>query len=189
MLRAVISALILAAVGAPAQAAPAANWAVVPAGSSIRFSASMNGQAFTGNFNRWTAQVVFDPANLAGSHVAAIIAMSSARTGDQTRDEALPTDDWFAAKGFPQAKFVSTSIIAAGPGHYVARGQLTIRGVTRPVALPFALAISGNTARMNGTVALDRSVFGIGQGQWKTGEAVALKVQVNIQIVAKRAGK
>ena len=55
---------------------------------------------------------------------------------------------------------------------------------SRPIALPFTLAISGDTARMNGTVVLNRTAFGIGQGQWKTGDVVATAVNVTVSLTA-----
>ena len=99
----------------------------------------------------------------------------------------MPTGDWFSVKAFPRATFTSRRITAAGPGRYLAQGDLTIRNVTRPVTLPFTLAIKGDVARMQGSAPLDRSAFGVGQGQFKAGDTVALKVQVDVAITAKRA--
>jgi polyisoprenoid-binding protein YceI len=186
MLRLLTLGAVMAAVAAPSYAAAPPTWTVVGNASTLGFTASMNGQTFKGAFKRWTAQISFDPKNLATSRVVAVIEPASAATGDQSRDEALPTDDWFAARRFPQAKFESTAITAAGPNRYVAQGILTLRGAARPVSLPFTLSISGDTAQMIGAATIDRSQFGVGQGQWKTGEAVALKVQVNVSITAKR---
>jgi polyisoprenoid-binding protein YceI len=180
----------LALMAAPAAAAPAAAgpvWSVDRAASKLGFAGAMNGQSFQGVFERWNAEIVFNPNNLAASHVTAVIDTASARTGDQTRDEALPTADWLSVKAFPRATFTSRGFAAAGPGRYVAQGDLTIRNVTRTVTLPFTLAIAGDTAKMSASLPLDRAVFGVGQAQWKTGEAVALRVQVNITIAAKRA--
>ena len=182
---ALAAALTLAAV--PALAAPPPTWSVDKAKSKVGFTGSMNEAAFDGTFDRWDAQIAFDPNDLPESRVTATIDIASAKTGDETRDEAMPTDDWFSVKAFPKATFVSRKITAADPGHYVAEGDLTIRGVTRPLTLPFTLAITGDTAQMTGSVPLDRAAFGVGQGQWKTGEAVALKVQVNLAIAAKQA--
>jgi polyisoprenoid-binding protein YceI len=173
------------AMALPAAAAPP-TWVVQRPASTIGFTGSMNGQAFNGSFGQWNAQIAFDPKDLAGSHIAVTIDTASARTGDETRDEALPTPDWFNAKAFARATFVSRTITAAGPGRYVAQGDLTIRNVTRPVSLPFTLAITGDTAKAAGSLAIDRSAFGVGQGQWKTGEAVGLKVQVNVSVTAGR---
>ena len=182
---ALVAALALLAV--PAIAAPAPAWTVDKAASHVGFQGAMNGQSFNGGFSRWDATIAFDPNNLPASKVTAVIDTGSAKTGDQTRDEALPTDDWFSVKVFPRATFVSRKITAAGPGRYVAQGDLTIRNAIHPVTLPFALAITGDTAKMAGSLALDRAAFGVGQGQFKTGDTVALKVGVNIAVTARKA--
>ncbi len=181
----IAAALTLFAV--PAIAAPVPTWTVDKGASHIGFQGAMNGQAFTGGFSRWDAKIAFDPNNPTASKVTAVIDTGSAKTGDETRDEALPTDDWFSIKAFPRATFVTRKITAAGPGHYVAQGDLTIRNATHPVTLPFTLVITGDTAKMSGSLPLDRSAFDVGEGQFKTGDTVALKVQVNIAITAKRA--
>jgi polyisoprenoid-binding protein YceI len=185
-MRSLVLAAALALVATSVMAAAPPNWAIDKGGSRLGFTAAMNGAPINGAFQRWDAQIAFDPANLPASHVVATIDTGSAKTGDQTRDEALPTGDWFSTKSFPRATFVSRKITAAGPGRYVAAGDLTIRNMTHPVALPFTLVLTGDRAAMTGALPIDRSIFGVGQGQWKTGEAVALKVQVNLSISAKR---
>jgi len=182
-----LSAACAAALATGAMAAPAPNWAVDPANSKLGFKGAMNGDAFTGQFRRWNAQIAFDPKNLAGSKVSVSIDMASAATGDADRDQALPTPDWFSAKAQPRASFVSTGFKDLGGGRFEADGNLTIRGVSRPIALPFTLAISGDTARMNGSAVLNRTAFGIGQGQWKTGDVVATEVTVTVALTAHRA--
>lgn len=181
-----LTAVLMLAVPAGAQTPAAPAWTVDKAASRLGFRAAMNGAAFQGSFGRWDARINFDPANLKSSKVTATVDVASARTGDGGRDEALPSSDWFDAKRHPRATFTTRSITAAGPGKYVAAGDLTLRGVTRPVNLPFTLAITGNTAKMNGSVVLDRTAFGVGQGQWKTGSAVDTKVTVTVAITAKR---
>jgi len=170
---------------APAFAAPS-TWTTDPS-SKLTFTGAMNGSAFTGTFKRWSAQIAFDPKALAASKVVVAVDVASGSTGDSDRDSALPTDDWFATSKFAKATFVSRSFRDLGGGKYEADGDLTIRGVSRPVALPFTLAIAGDTARMNGAVVLNRTAFGVGQGQWKTGEVVDTKVTVNVALTAHRA--
>jgi len=170
---------------APAFAAPS-TWTTDPS-SKLTFTGAMNGSAFTGTFKRWSAQIAFDPKALAASKVVVSVDVASAATGDGDRDSALPTDDWFAAGKFAKATFVSKSFRDLGGGKYEADGDLTIRGFSRPIALPFTLAIAGDTARMNGAVVLNRTAFGVGQGQWKTGEVVDTKVTVNVALTAHRA--
>jgi polyisoprenoid-binding protein YceI len=170
---------------APAFAAPS-SWTVDPA-SKLTFQGAMNGQVFNGTFKRWSAQIVFDPKALAASKAVVTINVASAATGDADRDQALPTDDWLAASKFAQATFVTRSFRDLGGGKYAADGDLTIRGVKKPVTLPFTLAISGDTAKMSGAIVLNRTTFGVGQGQWTTGEVVDTKVTVNVSLTAHRA--
>jgi polyisoprenoid-binding protein YceI len=61
---------------------------------------------------------------------------------------------------------------------------LTLRGVAKPVTLPFTLAIAGTTAHAKGHLNLARTLFGIGQGTWSSGQWVALDVGVDVDIVA-----
>jgi polyisoprenoid-binding protein YceI len=183
-----LSALALAfVVAAPAFAAPAPAWTVDKAASKVGFSSSFDGGAFSGSFRRWDAAIRFDPANLAGSSVTATFDMASAVTGDETRDQALPEPDWFSARAFPKATFTASSFKALGGGRYQAVGTLTMRGVTKPLTLPFTLVITGATAKMTSSVGLNRLAFGVGQGEWKTTEVVPGTVTVNISLTARRA--
>jgi polyisoprenoid-binding protein YceI len=172
---------------APVAAAPVTpNWSVMPASSRLGFAASMSGQAFSGSFARWIARIRFDPADLAKSAVVVVIDTASARTGDATRDESLPTDDWFAARAFPQASFRSTTIRALGGGRYVANGFLKIRDAERPVALTFTLSIAGDTATMRGSTVIDRRQFGVGRGQFSGGDTVATAVRIDVVLLARK---
>ncbi len=185
--RAIIVVAGLLALASPALAAPAPNWTVDAANSKLGFRGAMNGDAFNGLFHRWSAQIAFDPKNLAGSKAVVSVDVASAATGDADRDQAMPTADWFSAKTQPKATFATTAFKDLGGGKYQASGDLTIRGASKPVVLPFTLAISGDTARMNGSLVLNRTAFGIGQGQWKTGDVVATEVTVTVALTAHRA--
>jgi polyisoprenoid-binding protein YceI len=180
-------ALGVTLIAAPALAAPAPTWVVDKPTSAVRFAGSFNGDAFNGAFRRWDANIQFDPGNLAGSSVTAVIDTGSAATGDKDRDQALPSGDFFAAAKFPKATFTSHAFTALGGGRYQAAGVLTIRGVSKPLTLPFTLAITGAQAKMTATVALNRLAFGVGQGQWKGTDAIPATVSVNIAIDAHKA--
>ncbi|WP_246689428.1 YceI family protein [Methylobacterium sp. WL19] len=68
----------------------AAEWQVDPSKSAIRFSGVQVGVPFTGGFQRFEAAVDFDPAKPETGHATVLIDLSSAKTGDVQRDEALP---------------------------------------------------------------------------------------------------
>ncbi|HXV01335.1 MAG TPA: YceI family protein [Caulobacteraceae bacterium] len=180
--------LALAAVllAGAAQAAPAPAWVVDKAASSVRFSSSYNGDAFTGAFSRWDADIRFDPANLPASSVTATIDVASARTGDADRDQSIPTPTFLSAAAFPRAVFTAHVFRSLGPGRYVAVGTLSLRGVSRPLSLPFTLAIAGPVARMNATLPLNRLAFGVGQDEWRKTDALPAVVNVAIAVTARR---
>ena len=161
------------------------KWTVDTGASRIEFTGSQTGKEFTGTFSAFDIEIVFDPDNLGASRIKATIDTASASTGDRQRDDALPSADWFAASTYPAAVFESTDIRATGGG-YAANGKLTIRGISKDIALPFTLDISGDKATADGSLTLLRTDFGVGQGEFSTGEWVGLDVKIVIHVEATR---
>jgi polyisoprenoid-binding protein YceI len=89
-----------------------------------------------GRFNDYSGSIVYDPRNLAASSVAVTIRDSSVYTANDRRDQHLRTRDFFWVEKFPLITFKSTKVI---PGkdetHIQVAGDLTIRGITKPVVL------------------------------------------------------
>ena len=176
-------AIAAAAVPLTAAAAPP-TWTVDKAGSRLGFSTTVSGGALNGAFRSWDAVIRFDPNDLAHSDVAVTIDIASATTGNGDADASLPDQDWLWTSHFPRATFVAKSFRATGPGRYEAAGVLTLRGVAKPLTLPFTLAITGAAAKMNARVALNRLAFGVGQGEWKATDTVPATVTVNVALSA-----
>jgi polyisoprenoid-binding protein YceI len=171
---------------APAMTQPAGGWTIDKAKSRIEFSGTQTGKEFKGAFGTFDAAIVFDLADLSGARVDVSVDTASAKTGDKQRDDALPGGDWFSAKAFPTATFSSSEVVATGEGAYEARGTLTIRGVARDLVLPFTLSIDGGRAVADGSATLVRTDFGVGQGEFATGQWVGLDVAVAFHIEASR---
>jgi polyisoprenoid-binding protein YceI len=169
------------------QAASPSAWVVDKSASSVRFTSSMAGEAFTGAFRRWDADIRFDPGQLAASSVSASIDVASGATGNADRDQALPTATFFNAPTFPRASFVAHGFTATGPGRYQVQGVLTLRGVSKPLTLPFTLVVKDGRATMAGQVAINRLAFGVGQGEWQATDAIPAAVTVSIALSARRA--
>jgi polyisoprenoid-binding protein YceI len=177
--------LLAAVLLAPGHAV-AADWRADPTKSSIRFSGVQVGAPFAGRFERFEATIAFDPAKPETGRATVLIDLTSARTGDVQRDEALPRKDWFDVKANAQARFEATRFVEKGSGNYEAVGTLTIRGMTRNVTLPFRLDLDGAQARAKGHLNLIRTDFGVGQGAWASGQWVALEVGVDVDLAASR---
>jgi len=155
-------------------------------GSSIGFATSWGGQALEGRFNDWDAEILFGPEALAKSKVRVSIAIKSVTSGDAQRDESLTGPDWFDAGPNPRAIFAADRFEKTGEDRYVAHGKLTLRGKTRPLDLPFKLKIDGDKARMSGVTTLDRTAFGVGQGEWQATDQIPANVKVSVQLTATR---
>jgi polyisoprenoid-binding protein YceI len=178
-------AVVLSKPLAPHVAPSTPVWALDKAASRLSFKGQVNGQGFDGVFKKWDAQIAFDPKTLKGSRIVVSIDMPSAVTGDPTRDQMLPSGDWFAVQRFPKASFVATQVNPAGPGRYQAIGDVTIKGQTRHVTLPFTLQVVKTVAHMDGALTIDRRQFGVGQGQFAGTDTVAAEVQIMVRLTAK----
>ena len=181
---AVVAGLTALAVAVPAHAD---RWIVDQDASRLGFIARQGGDPIEGRFGQFAADIVFDPANLEASQVTVVIQMDSADTGSPDRDNALPTADWFDVAGFPEARFETTRLRSVEDDLYEAEATLTIRGFSHAVVLPFAREITGDEARAVGELALLRTDYGVGQGQWQSDSVVAHEVTVVVDLTARRA--
>ena len=68
----------------------------------------------------------------------------------------------------------------------MAQGKLTIRGVTRDVALPFSLRIQGRQATARGRLTIKRLDYGVGRNEWAAITYVADDVTIDIAVAASR---
>lgn len=123
--------------GPPQQAPlPPNGWRVDRGHSGVSFRVRHLGISWVnGSFSDWTAELVYDPAHPEQSSVSARIQIASVNTGNERRDGDLRSGRFFAADSFPEMTFVSRRVERVGPSQLRITGDLTIRGVTRPVVL------------------------------------------------------
>ncbi len=174
------SSATLAPLAAPP--APPPVWAV-DKGAVLGFETTWSGQPVTGHFEHWTADIRFSPEALAASTLSVTIDPASVSTGDPQRDATLPTEDWFNAAKFPRAVFTAKHFRKAGE-RYVADGVLNLKGVSKPVKLAFSLSIDGDKATASGTAQLDRTLFGVGQGEYGATDQIPAAVSINFNLTA-----
>lgn len=179
-----IASLVLCAALA-AHPAVAKEWTVDYAHSQVGFTGTQSGAAFKGWFPQFTAQIDFDPAKPETGKISATINIVGVTAGSADRDSYLPQADWFDIAKFPQAQFTSTAIAKTGDNAYRADGTLTIKGIAKPVSVPFTLKPEGDHWRAQGTVELTRTDFHIGEGDWSNEDYVRRAVTVNLDIAAK----
>ena len=111
--------------------------------------------------------------------------MSTALTGTADVDDALRSADYFNPGQFPTAQYVAKGAEPAGNGKYVLNGRLTLKGVTKPVAVPFSIDIKSGTADVTAETKINRLDFGIGP-QSVAGLDIDKDVKLTISLKAVR---
>lgn len=178
-LLAVAAAALTVAEPACAQAKPAQ---LVAAQSELGFTSKQMGVPVDGRFKRFDAQLSFDPKKPETSKVAFTIDLASVSLGAPELETELAKAPWFDTKKAPQASFQSTAVKATGPAKYEVAGKLTIKGQTRDIVVPIALAQSGAVSTASGAFVLKRLEFKIGDGEWADTSMVANDVNVKFKL-------
>lgn len=128
--------LILASLMVLPLMATAAEYEIDPGHTSATFSVRhMMVTNVKGQLGKVTGRVVIDEKNLNNSVAEATIDATAIDTKDKKRDDHLRSADFFDVEKHPNITFKSTKWARAGKGKYKVKGDLTIRGVTRPVTL------------------------------------------------------
>lgn len=130
---AVLTTLLAAGLAAPAFAG---DWKVDSSHVTAQFSVKhMMVSTVRGQFDKVSGKAVLDDADLTKSSVEIMIEAASVNTREPKRDEHLRSPDFFDVAKFPTIQFKSTKIEKLGAGKYRLLGNLTMRGVTKPVSL------------------------------------------------------
>ena len=164
----------------------ATDYVVQPAASKLSFSDTFQGSAFTGSFTQWTASISYDPAHLAVSKFDVTVNPASASTGDKDQEKALPGADFFNVAKFPTAHFVTTGFRQNG-AQVIADGNLTLRGVTKPVSLMVTFKPLGTGATLDVSGSVKRLDFGVGGGDYADTSVIGadVKITAHLQLSAK----
>ena len=120
-----------------------------------------------GAFNEFEGTAVLDFDDVTRSTASVTIAAASIDTRQAQRDAHLRSNDFLAMDEFPSIVFTSTAARRTGEQEFELDGDLTVRGVTQPVTIPFvfegtALDPFGNTrVGFEGSVVINRKDFGV----------------------------
>jgi polyisoprenoid-binding protein YceI len=120
-----------------------------------------------GSFEEFEAKASLDFEDPTRSTAEVTFQIASVATGQKQRDEHLRTSDFFEAETYPTGHFVSTGIRATGDDTYEMTGDLTLKGITRPVTLSWEFtgnavdAYGNQRAGFEGRGTLNRKDWGI----------------------------
>ncbi len=151
--------------------------------SAVTFGFRQMGVPLDGKFNKFSAQLSFDPAQLAKAQARIDIDLTSIDTGSAEGNEEVVGKKWFNVKDYPTASFVSTGIKALGGNRYQAYGKLSIKGRTQDVAAPVTFQSDGTRGIFEGAFEIKRLDYAIGEGEWTDVSSVANEIQVKFHVV------
>lgn len=142
---------------------PAGTWVIDPSHSEVGFTARhLMVSKVRGSFDKFSGTLTIAD-DFISSKVEATIEAASVNTRDENRDNHIRTNDFFGVEEHPTWTFVSTGLSSKG-SDYALSGNLTIKGVTKPVTL-------------------DLEVLGVNKDPWgntKAGFSAAQKSTVKI---------
>lgn len=172
-----------------------AEWKIDPAHSSAEFAARhLMISTVRGGFRNVTGTINFDPDNIENSSVEAVIDVNEmSSTGIPDRDNHLKSADFLDAEKYPTITFKSTKIEKKSDNEARITGDLTIRGVTRPVTLNAELAgvvtnpWGQKVAGFSATTVINREDFGLTWNMVIEGGGVMVGKEIKITLEVEAA--
>jgi polyisoprenoid-binding protein YceI len=150
-------------------AAATSDWKIDSAHSSAQFSVRhMAISTVRGAFSKVTGIIVLDDKDITKSTVDVTIDVTTVDTREPGRDKDLRSDHFFDVDHFPTMTFKSKKVEQVAPGKLKVTGDLTIRGITKEVALevegptaPVKDPWGNQRAAVNATTKINRQDFGV----------------------------
>jgi polyisoprenoid-binding protein YceI len=170
----------------------AGTWAIDPSHSSVEFVVRhLVVSKVKGRFGTFEGTISIDPADPHASAVEVSIQTTSIDTGDEQRDAHLRASDFFSADEHPTMTFRSTTVRPSG-SDYEVDGELTIKGVTKPVTLSLEYngtspdPWGGTRAGFSAETEINRRDFGLDfDVKLDTGGAlVGEKIKIQLEVEA-----
>ena len=165
----------------------AGTWDIDPVHSDVQFVVRhMMVSKVRGGFDKVSGEIVTGDS-IEDSTVRATIDATSITTGNEQRDGHIRSADFFAVDTHPEWTFTSTGLVAKGDDH-VLTGDLTIKGVTKPVELDLEVngfgpdAWGGTRAGFTATTTINRSDFGVDIAMPMEGGGVVVSEKVGIEL-------
>lgn len=140
-----------------------AQYKPVDKGSTIHFTIKNFGINTGGSLSGVQGEINFDSHDLSKASINVSIDAGTINTGNDTRDEHLRQDTYFAVKDYPRISFVSTKITnSTKAGVLFVFGKLTIKNQVKEISFPFIATPNGDGYLFSGTFTINRKDFGVG---------------------------
>jgi len=182
-------ALALVLFAAPAFAGTS-TWEIDTAHTNAQFAVKhLMVSTVRGTMGPVTGTVTIDDADLGKSTATATVDATGVDTRNEKRDEHLRAADFFDVAKYPSMSFTSTKVEKVADGKFTVTGDLTLRGVTKPVVLevegsPTPITDPFGKTRIGGvaTTRINRKDFGLNWSKSLDGGGLVVSDEVDITI-------
>jgi polyisoprenoid-binding protein YceI len=167
-----------------------AEYKIDPTHSNIGFTIRHLVSHVSGQFTAVDGTLTFDPGKMTQSMGKFSVKVASVSTNNPKRDAHLKSEDFFYAEKYPELSFVIKKVVPNGKTKAKMSGDLTMRGVTKPVTFDVEYLGSGKSmngkpiAGFVGSTVVNRKDFGINwnkaldQGGFLLGDEVTINIQI-----------
>jgi polyisoprenoid-binding protein YceI len=146
--------------------------------AEIKFSIVNAGFDVDGTIAIMNVEMKFDSENLSASFIHAAADPSSIDTGIDIRDKHLKRSDYFHVTKYPEISIRSRSFKKTGRYKFTGQFDLTIKGITKTVAIPFIMKKENDKMKYEAIFEINRLEYGIGEPSITVDETVRVYVTV-----------
>jgi polyisoprenoid-binding protein YceI len=146
--------------------------------ADIKFYIKNLGSTVEGTLEGFDGEINFNAEDLPGSKIRATVDVATINTGINMRDNHLQAKSFFNEEEYPEIIMESQEINPLGDERFLGYFDLTIKGPTKVVEVPFSYTKSGNTESFKGSFTINRRDFDVGGGLVPTGDEVKVEIRV-----------
>lgn len=154
------------------------QWSIVPGAEKINFE--FVSENTKGSFSGLEGTVKFDIANPSAAAFDVSVPVKKLHTDNQGRTQSLLSARFFNAELFPQIQFSVADVTRTGAG-FVAAGTLTIKGISKPVSLPFTFERDGRKGVFKGNLEIYLGDFDVMPQRQRELELVKITLEVPVE--------
>ena len=175
-----------AALGSTGFTPPCTGWHSVSTDSRLEFIVTFEGAPAPGEFHRFDVCMEIEPTRPESGRLEGFVDVTTADMASADLNEAIAEPEWFDSRNFPIARFVSERIEPEGGTAFIAHGMLSLKGRLQKITVPFTWQHADGAPGIAGEARLQRSAFGIGSGEWATGDSIGIEVTVRFDVALER---
>jgi polyisoprenoid-binding protein YceI len=157
------------------------NWNVDASAAKVSFAIKGPFGTVHGDFTGLKATIQFDEHDLAASSFTASIDARTVSTGIGLRNKHLRNEEQFLnTDKYPAISLHSKKIEKTANG-FMAQGELTLKGTTKPVQIPFTFTPNGNAGVFKGQFTIKRADYNIGKPGGSIGDEITVTLEVPVK--------